>query len=46
MRTILPMNPPVYCEALTFEGVMCANDGDAWRKIFVMGSVWLFPLGV
>jgi len=44
MRTILPMNPPVYCEALTFEGVMCASDGDAWWKIYGMGSVWLFPL--
>jgi hypothetical protein len=29
MRTTLPMNPPVYGEALTFKGVMCASDGDA-----------------
>ena len=33
------MNQPVYCEGLTFKGVMCASDGDAWRKALVMGSV-------
>jgi len=32
------MNPPVYCKALTFKGVMCASDGDAWRKTLVMGK--------
>jgi hypothetical protein len=37
------MNPPVYCEALTFKCVMCASDGDPLRKGLVMGSVWLFP---
>jgi hypothetical protein len=43
LRTTLPMNAPVYGEALTFEGMMRSSDGDAWRKILVMGSVSGFP---
>jgi hypothetical protein len=37
------MDSPVYGEALTFKGMMCASYGDAKRKVFVMGSVWWFP---
>ena len=43
LRTTLPMNEPVYGEALTFEGMTRSSDGDAWRKILVMGSVSWFP---
>jgi hypothetical protein len=45
LRTTLPMNEPVYGEALTFEGMTRSSDGDAWRKILVMGSVSWFPSG-
>jgi hypothetical protein len=37
------MNSPVYGEALTLKGVMGTSDSDRWRKVLVMGSVWLFP---
>jgi hypothetical protein len=43
LRTTLPMNEPVYGEALTFEGMTRSSDGDAWRKILMMGSVSWFP---
>jgi hypothetical protein len=43
LRTTLPMNEPVYGEGVTFEGMMRSSDGDAWRKILVMGSVSWFP---
>ena len=39
----MPMNPPVYGEALTFKGVMGTSDCDPQRKVIGMGSVWLFP---
>ena len=38
------MDLPVYSKALTFKGVMRASYSDAKRKVFVMGSVWVFPL--
>ena len=37
------MDSPVYRKGLAFKGMMCSSDGDAWRKILVMGSVWLLP---
>lgn len=33
----------MYRKGLAFKGMMCSSDGDAWRKILVMGSVWLLP---
>lgn len=39
VRTTLPMDAPMDGKALTFKGMMRTRDGDAQRKVFVMGSV-------